>query len=120
MDVFAEHATICKFGGGETSRHNEVRDCVAYQANKANRIARIEKFDGSARKPADVSIEKVIVLAVVSGKKQEGIKKMEEEKRAKYLLRCNQEGLEFKPFVLDSFGRMEDDVSMIIQRLSYN
>jgi hypothetical protein len=131
MDVFAEHATICKFGGGETSRHNAVRDCVAYQANKANRIAKTEERDllndGSARKPADVSIENwvynrkiAIDIAVVSGTKQEGIKKKEEEKRAKYLLRCNQEGLEFKPFVLDSFGRMGDDARMIIQRLSYN
>jgi hypothetical protein len=35
-----------------------------------------------------------IDIAVASGTKQEGIKKKEEEKRAKYLLRCNQEGLE--------------------------
>ena len=32
MDVFGEHATICKYGGGETSRHNAVRDNLASQA----------------------------------------------------------------------------------------
>jgi hypothetical protein len=26
-----------------------------------------------------------------------------------YLLKCNEENLEFKPFVLDSFGRMGDE-----------
>ena len=94
MDVFAEHATICKFGGGETSRHNEVRDKLAQQAKLAGRVVNTEEKnllnDGSARKPADVSIESwtlnrkiAIDVAVVSGNSQGGIKRNEVEKRAK-------------------------------------
>ena len=37
----------------------------------------------------------------------------------KYLLRCNQEGMEFMPFVMDSFGRMGDNARIILKRLSY-
>jgi hypothetical protein len=53
-------------------------------------------------------IKSIIERLVVPGTKQEGINKKEEEKRAKYLMRCNQGGLEFKPFVLDSFERMRN------------
>ena len=81
----------------------------------------------SDKKPADVSIESwtlnrkiAIDVAVVSGKGDEGIKRKEAEKRTKYLLKCNVENLEFKPFVLDSFGRMGQEATIILRRLSYN
>lgn len=131
MDPFAEHATICKYGGGETSRHNAVRDMLAQIARHAKRVAKTEEKnllnDGTARKPADVSIESwtlnrkiAIDVAVISGTSHEGIKKKEAEKRTKYLLKCSEENLEFKPFVLDSFGRMGDEAIIILRRLSYN
>jgi hypothetical protein len=51
----------------------------------------------------DVQTCRLRIVSTTEGTKQEGINKKEEEKRPKYLMRCNQEGLEFKPFVLDSF-----------------
>ena len=39
---------------------------------------------------------------------------------AKYLLKCNEEQMDFTPFVLDSFGRMGEEAWMLLNHLSYN
>ena len=130
IDVFASHATECKHGGGVTARHNAVRDTLCQLARTSKRVSNTEERgllnDGTARKPADVSISNwnlnrklCVDVSIVTGTATDGISRMEATKKTKYLLKCNEEQMDFRPFVLDSFGRMGEEAWMLLNRLSY-
>jgi hypothetical protein len=113
MDMYGEHATNCKFGGGAISRHNIVRDTLASLCRQSGVICRIEEKDllpDTDRRPADVfvlnwALDKPVSIdvLVVCGRETNVIKSKEEDKKRLNLVDCENAGYKFEPFVLDSY-----------------
>jgi hypothetical protein len=128
MDMYGEHATNCKFGGGAISRHNIVRDTLASLCRQSGFICRIEEKDllpDTDRRPADVfvlnwALDKSVCIdvAVVCGRETNAIKSKEEDKKRLNLVDCENAGYKFEPFVLDSYGRMGISALRVLNKLA--
>jgi hypothetical protein len=130
MDSHASHATECLVGGGLISRHDSVRDTLAGIFRQAGYTTTIEESDvlrdGSGRRPADVYVKNYdldkhccIDVAVVSGTVAGGIRGKEVDKRRLNLLDCENAGVRFLPFVLNSFGMMGQAAHRVLNGLAY-
>ncbi len=128
MDAYASHGTECHTGAGVIRRHDNVRDSLASLCRQAGYTASVEDREllGDKKRQADVYVLKYdldkhccIDVAVVSGMDPDGIRKKEVEKRRGYLVDCENAGLRFLPFVLNSFGRLGLSAHRILNGLAY-
>jgi hypothetical protein len=129
MDPYGVHGTLCKWGGGSIARHDRVRDVLAdlcRQSGYTTRIEEKELLPDSERRPADVFVlnwslgkSLCIDVAVICGRDKKGIENKEKDKRRLNLVDCENVGLGFAPFVLDSYGRMGLAAHRLLNKLSF-
>ena len=128
--VYGDHAVSCGSAGERIARHNLLRDAVFQTAAAANLAPLKEEraiLPGTDARPADVLIphwgvgpkDLAIDVTVINPLRQDLAEKSAKEpgvglktafnlKWRKYGDPCDQEGVTFCPFVLDTFGAWDE------------
>ena len=124
---------MCAGKNDSSTRHNAVRDRLAKAAMDGQFSVSVEKkdvlSDGSQSKPADIYIPfwkygKAVAIDVTGAPSHEfcddvseSLNKAANRKNDKFLKRCNESGVMFKPFVFGSLGNFHEDSVAIINRI---
>ena len=133
LDKHGDHAIVCAGSNDCSVRHNAVRDRLAMAAKDGQFAVTIEKSDvlndGTQSKPADIYIPfwnygKAIAIDVTGAPSCDFSENVEEplieaanRKNTKFLRRCNESDIMFKPFVFGSLGNFEEDSIAIIKKI---
>ena len=138
-DKFGDHAIGCGKEGERIYRHNIIRDAVHSSARSAALAPAKEAsslLPGSADKPADVFLpgwaggrDAALDVTVVSPLQVQLRKKAAEEsgsaadkrfkeKMNKYYTACNNEGIQFFPLVVETFGGWHNESEAVITKLA--
>ena len=137
-DVMGIHTASCPSIHGK--HHNDIRDALAAECQRANLMPSkepkwlLEEVKGTRDRPADVFLPNYrlssglcIDVSVVSSftnlceaANEVGLnaKRAENLKKNKYERFCQERGLLFKPFVLESLGGFGDDSKEVIDRIA--
>jgi hypothetical protein len=142
MDVWGHHAVVCACSGDRIKRHNAVRDCF-FEGCRAAAWGPIKEmpflFSGSSERPADIFIPNysvgrnlVVDTAVTCPLQSKYVAEAsrspgsscnsyaQEVKTDKFESRVLQEGHDYLPIVLESFGGVSEGVEALIQKISYS
>ena len=138
-DVLGDHAVGCSSEGERIFRHNIIRDAIFGSAKQSSLSPTKEEsalLPGNEGKPADVLIpnwfsgrDAALDISVVSPLQKQLVKKASEEtgsaavkrhndKLAKYYQRCNEEGIEFLPVVVETLGGWHPEAIFVIKKLA--
>jgi len=140
MDIFGNHAIVCSTKGDRIKRHNAIRDCFFDFCSAAAWGPVKEKpflFSGSCERPADIlipnysagkdlAVDFAVTCPLQSAYLHEAAntslyacnKYAEDIKLAKFQNRVQLEGLDYLPFVFESFGGLSMDTESFISKLA--
>ena len=135
LDPFGDHALNCKKGGEPTIRHNRLAQRLAIECSKAVAGVSLEArllLQKSDERPADIFLTAwrggahaldVTVPHVITKRtpaKAEGPHAMEgaiARKKAKYLARCKESGLNFSVLAFDTLGATHPDTVSFLRAM---
>ena len=137
MDVFGHHAVVCDSSGDRIKRHNAIRDCLFDSCVAACWGPVKEKpflLAGSSEKPADIFIPNfscgkgLVIDTAVTCPLQKGFvhnsslapgyscnKYAEEVKSKPFRDRVINEGFDYLPFMMESFGGFSEGTILFLE-----
>ena len=140
MDIFGNHAIVCSTKGDRIKRHNAIRDCFFDFCSAAAWGPVKEKpflLPGSCERPADIlipnysagkdlAVDFAVTCPLQSAYLHEAAntslyacnKYAEDIKLAKFQNCVQLEGLDYLPFVFESFGGLSMDTESFISKLA--
>ena len=137
-DKYGDHAISCAINGERIAKHNHVRDAIFAAASQAALGPRKEPaglLPGSDDRPADVLLpfwangkDAALDISVVNPLQQELVRKVARDgesgvqhsfniKMGKYSDRCEAEGIEFIPLIVDTFGGWHKESLEVVSKL---
>ena len=123
LDIFSDHAVICRGRGDAISRHVRTRHRTASACSAANLSSVIEKRNPIARKssrPGGIFLPppQPNIINHAAEKSGYAIETAEEQKYANRKNSCSEQGYLFVPFEAESFGGLAVTLKRTLKRIA--